>query len=58
LIRCDQAYDGALNMLGRLVGCAANAHIATQVRATSRCRALSVRSPCGAPLPIASFAVA
>jgi len=46
LIRCDQAYDGALNMLGRLVGCAANAHIATQVRATSRCRALSVRSPC------------
>jgi len=58
LIRCDQAYDGALNMLGRLVGCAANAHIATQVRATSRCRALSVRSPCGAPLPVASFAVA
>ena len=43
LIRCDQAYDGALNMLGRLVGCAANAHIATQVRATSRCRALSMR---------------
>ena len=32
LIRCDQVYSTGLALLGRLVGCVANSHIAAQVR--------------------------
>jgi len=36
LIRCDQVYSTGLSLLGRLVGCVANAHIAAQVLHSSR----------------------
>jgi len=36
LIRCDQVYSLGLELLGRLVGCVANAHVAAQVMHAQR----------------------